>query len=175
VPSCSAVVSRTSAGFCRAARSGFVGTDQQRNFPVGAFDVASAGVPGRGGSGGKTTSPLPLQPPLQTPLQSAEKRRLDAPLPKRPDLEPRAMRRASHRPLTPILARPGLDVIGGDVQHGKVWRRVSIKRISLWSKWALVSEGATKTSPPGSRRKAWSDRWHLVEASHKSCASRLNL
>lgn len=144
-------------------------------FPAGALDVASAGVPGRGGSGGRDDIATATATAIATPLQSTEKRHLDAPLPKRPDLEPRATRRAAHRPLTPILARPGLELIGGDVQHGKVWRRVSIKRISLWSKWALVSEGATKTSPPGSRRKAWSDRWHLVEASHKSCASRLNL
>ncbi len=54
------------------------------------------------------------------------------------------MQRASDRPLTPILGRPGLDSIDGDVGHGqKVWRRVSIKRISLF--------GAQRVSLPSGR------------------------
>lgn len=43
----------------------------------------------------------------------------------------RTMQRASHRPLTPILKKPGLDLIDGDVEArryvssmAKVWRRI---------------------------------------------------
>ena len=54
------------------------------------------------------------------------------------------------------------------IEHGKSLEADSIKRLAYWAvplcKWSVLVSA-----------RARSDRWYLVEASHKSCTSRLNL
>ena len=113
------------------------GVDQQGNFPVGGRRSSMSPPPGglcrvgaaqgfRGGVG----NGLAIATAIATAIAIASLVEREQSLCSGRSA-PRTMQRASYRPLTPILKRPGLDLIDGDVEAGrcvssmaKVWRRI---------------------------------------------------
>lgn len=95
--------------FLAGCRVRFAGTDQHKNFPVDAFDVVAAAVPGLNGLGGGREGDR--HAPRPSLADDVSTRRLD--------LERGAMQRAAHRPANPIVPNTGPDSIDTDVDMVK--------------------------------------------------------